>query len=99
MASVAPSILLVEDDLSLRDSLCQFLSDHGYRAITASTAKEGWDLLRSRGPRRGRLDLNVPDGSGLELLKRMAQHHVKARVIVMTAFDLQRIRPAGVAEI
>jgi two-component system response regulator PilR (NtrC family) len=45
------------------------------------------------------LDLNLPDGSGLELLQRMAKHHVKAHVIVMTAFDLQRIRPAAAAGI
>ena len=98
MTELLDSILLIEDDLSLRDSLCQFLNDHGYRTLAASTAKQGWEMVQSGRPRLLLLDLNLPDGSGLELLKKMSQGGGGgggASVVVMTAFDLKHMRPAG----
>lgn len=94
----APCILLVEDDISLRDSLCQFLEDHGYRTVTAAGARAGWELIRKQQPRLCLLDLNLPDGSGLDLLKKIAQHGFTTRVVVMTAFDLHHARPPGNVE-
>src|SRR5687768_10034558 len=93
MTETLDSILLVEDDLSLRDSLCQFLNDHGYRTLAASTAKQGWEMVQSGRPRLLLLDLNLPDGSGLDLLKKISQRG-GASVVVMTAFDLKHMRPA-----
>lgn len=94
MTQALDSILLVEDDLSLRDSLCQFLKDHGYRTLEASTAKQGWELVQSGRPRLLLLDLNLPDGSGLDLLKKISQRGGTESVVVMTAFDLKHMRPA-----
>ena len=94
MTQTLDSILLVEDDLSLRDSLCQFLNDHGYRTLAASTAKQGWEMVQSGHPRLLLLDLNLPDGSGLDLLKKISRRGGGASVVVMTAFDLKHMRPA-----
>ena len=99
MVQRAPSILLVEDDLSLRDSLVQFLNDHGHRTQTAATAKAAWEELRARPAALVLLDLNLPDGSGLDLLKRIVQSGIRTRVVVMTAFDLAHLRPAGAGEV
>lgn len=87
------SILLVEDDLSLSDSLCQFLNELGYRTITCSTARQGWELITTHHPRLCLLDLNLPDGSGLDLLRRIVKNHLPVKVVVMTAFDLPNLRP------
>ena len=92
-------ILLIEDDLSLRDSLSQFLADHGYRTAVAANAKQGWEMLRRYSPNLCLLDLNLPDGSGLDLLKRVVEHRIDMKVIVMTAFDLRQVRPAGAGEV
>jgi len=97
MVSAISPILLVEDDPSLRDSLGQFLHDHGYRTVVARTAREGREMLRTARPWLCLLDLNLPDGSGLDLLKRLIQQRIDIRVVVMTAFDLQRLRPADMA--
>lgn len=87
------TILIIEDDLPLSASLGEFLEDHGYRTLTAATAKEGWNLLRGGQPRLCLLDLNLPDGSGLDLLRKLAQVHLDVQVVVMTAFDLLHLRP------
>jgi DNA-binding response OmpR family regulator len=99
MTHEAHPILLVEDDLSLRDSLCQFLEDHGYRTIVASTAKQGLEAIRTRRPALCLLDLNLPDGSGLDLLRVVAKAGAQTKVIVMTAFDLHHLRPTDAGHV
>ena len=95
MTETIEAILLVEDDRSLRGSLCQFLSDHGYRTIEAGTARQGWELVQEQRPVLCLLELNLPDGSGLDLLRRIVEGGEKVRVVVMTAFDLKHLRPSG----
>ena len=87
-------ILLIEDDLSLGESLCQFLRDHGYQTVQAATTREGWEIIRQQKPPLCLLDMNLPDGSGLEVLRRIVRQGLAVRVVVMTAFDLLHMRPA-----
>ena len=93
MAATSASILLVEDDASLRRSLRDFLKDHGYQPHTAGTMREAWETLRAIGPAVCLLDLNLPDGSGLDLLRRIVDEGLPVRVIVMTAFPLGHLQP------
>jgi two-component system, NtrC family, response regulator PilR len=88
-------ILLVEDDLPLSESLRQFLGDHGYRTATAATARQAWESIHRSPPRLCLLDLNLPDGSGLDILRKIEEHRLPVRVVVMTAFDLHRMRPGA----
>ena len=90
---------MIEDDLSLRDSLCAFLGDHGFATLAASTARSGWELIRSKRPKLCLLDLNLPDGSGLDVLKKLVEQKLDVRVVVMTAFDLKHMRPNGVEDV
>jgi DNA-binding response OmpR family regulator len=90
-------ILLVEDDLSLQGSLAEFLHDRGYRTIAASTLLDGRRLLASEDPWLCVLDLNLPDGCGLELLRQLSADGRRCRVIVMTAFGLAHQRPDNYA--
>lgn len=95
MTETIETILLVEDDSSLRESLSQFLVDHGYRTVTAETARQGWQAVHEQRPVLCLLDLNLPDGSGLELLRKIVAEGSPMRVVVMTAFDVRHLRPAG----
>jgi two-component system nitrogen regulation response regulator GlnG len=95
MTQDGSTILLVEDDRSLRGSLSQFLEDHGYRTLLAETARQGWELAWEQKPDLCLLDLNLPDGSGLDLLKKVADARLGMKVVVMTAFDLHHARPAN----
>jgi two-component system, NtrC family, response regulator HydG len=90
-----PPVLLVEDDLSLRKSLEQFLADHGYRTLCVSTISSAFEAFRVGNPWLCLLDLNLPDGSGLELLRFSATRELPCRFIVMTAFNLTHQKPGG----
>lgn len=90
-ASTAPTILLVEDDLSLQESLKDFLIESGFETHAASSRQEGEMLLRTLRPTVCLLDLNLPDGSGLDLLRLIVQEALPVRAIVMSAFPVQRL--------
>jgi DNA-binding response OmpR family regulator len=90
----AASILLVEDDVSLRRSLMEFLKDSGYHPYSVGTMAEAWPAVIAVKPAVCLLDLNLPDGSGLDLLRRIVAEKLSVRVIVMTAFPLQHLQPA-----
>jgi len=87
------NILLVEDDVSLCLSLRNFLRDSGFPTLCAGTKREAWETIRTVQPPVCVLDLNLPDGSGLDVLRRIVQEGLPVRVIVMTAFPLQHLRP------
>jgi CheY-like chemotaxis protein len=90
--STRTCILLIEDDPSLLESLRDFLEEHGFDTQTASTRLRGEEMLRKLRPAVCLLDLNLPDGSGLDLLRLIVQERLPVRVIVMSAFPLQRLR-------
>ena len=92
MSSTAISILLVEDDASLQASLREFLDDHGYQTFAAGSRVEGTELVRRLRPAVCILDMNLPDGSGAEVLRVIAQENLGVRVIVMTAFPVEHLR-------
>lgn len=90
--STQASILLIEDDLSLQTSLRGFFEDHGYPTHAAGTRADGEaHLLRLR-PAICVLDMNLPDGSGLDVLRTIVQEKLPVRVIVMSAFPIEHLR-------
>ena len=85
-------ILLIEDDLSLQESLRNFFDENGYETFVAGSRREGQDLLRQQKRAICLLDLNLPDGSGLDLLRQVVQEGLAVKVIVMSAFPIQHLR-------
>jgi DNA-binding response OmpR family regulator len=92
MSTQTSSILLVEDDVSLQTSLRGFFEDHGFETYAAGTRQEGQEVLRSVKPSICLLDMNLPDGSGLDLLRVIVQERLAVRVIVMSAFPIEHLR-------
>jgi DNA-binding response OmpR family regulator len=92
MSTRTSVILLVEDDSSLRDSLADFLADHGFETHAAGSRAEGQAMLRSLRPAVALLDLNLPDGSGVDLLRVIVQERLPVRAVVMSAFPSERLR-------
>lgn len=83
-----PRILLVEDDLFIREALAELLGDEGYTVQIAAHGGHGLAALE-RGPRFDLilLDLVMPEVSGLKFREAQLQHPAWATVptIVLTA--------------
>ena len=80
------SILLVEDDPSLRTSLKDFLDDQGFETHAAQTRAEAAEMVRRIRPAVCLLDMNLPDGSGADILRLIVSERLPVKVIVMTAY-------------
>ena len=62
------SVLIVDDDAALRDSLEDILRDEGYHPMSTGTCAEALKIARHEEPKAALLDLKLPDGSGTTLL-------------------------------
>jgi DNA-binding response OmpR family regulator len=65
------TLLLVEDDAVVRTFLADNLSADGYELVLAGTLHEALRALERHRPDLALVDLGLPDGSGLELVRRV----------------------------
>ena len=92
---MARNILVVEDDPTYLKLLMNIVRGKGYKCICAATGESGL-LLTENYPVNGIiLDLNLPDGSGLELLPHLPKRDDPPTVVVVTARDQVSDRIAG----
>lgn len=66
-------ILLVEDDIQLTQLLKVLLAHDGYQVSLATTLSEASRLIDRFGPEAIILDVQLPDGNGLEWMKKMRE--------------------------
>jgi two-component system, NtrC family, response regulator AtoC len=78
-------ILIVDDDIIIRDSLYEFLTVEGFTADRAKDIKGAKTRLAQRDYALVLIDVNLPDGDGLELVEWVHSHH-PSLVLVMTAY-------------
>jgi FixJ family two-component response regulator len=88
MADTGPRtrVYVVDDEASVRQSLCALLSAHGYEAVGSPTAE---DFLARAGAASGLcafVDLRLPGMGGLELQRAIAAAGLGIRVIILTAY-------------
>ena len=79
-----PRLLIVDDDPSILESLAERFGARGYAVTTAASGRDGLERLRA-GTDVVLLDLQLPHGDGLSVLRRMAEEGLEATVIVITA--------------
>ena len=86
MSAEKAAILVVDDDLSMRELLGYMLGREGYLVETASGGNEALSLLKNRGFDLLLCDIRLGDISGLEVLKAARELHPGAVVIMISAF-------------
>src|SRR5436309_6182095 len=63
------TVLVVEDHTATRRFLADNLQADGYEPIEAASVADAWHVIETRFPDLGIVDLGLPDGNGLELLR------------------------------
>jgi len=80
------SILIVDDELSVRDSLTNWFMEDGYDVDTAEDAKVALNKIQAHNFHIILVDIKLPGMDGLELNRRIKAINEETIVIIMTAF-------------
>lgn len=80
-------ILIIEDDTALNKGLCKALTTGDRQLISCTDIRTARDQILCSTPSLILLDINLPDGSGLDFLKEIKNTSFAIPVILLTAND------------
>jgi two-component system, NtrC family, response regulator AtoC len=81
-----PSILVIDDDASIAETLDLYLTEEGYKVRTALTGTEGLNKYVQEQSDVVILDIRLPDISGFTVLEDLKEENENIKVIMITAF-------------
>jgi heterodisulfide reductase subunit A len=79
-------ILVVDDELIVRDSLKEWLKEEGFAVDMAASGSEALDQLTKQAYQLMLLDIKMPDMDGVEVLQKAKESFADINVIMMTAY-------------
>jgi DNA-binding response OmpR family regulator len=79
------TILVIDDDESLRDTIGLMLEQEGFRPLLAADGKSGYERAITAKPDLILVDLRLPGMSGIEISKQLRAGNVKTPIIVLSA--------------
>jgi DNA-binding response OmpR family regulator len=91
---VARSILVVEDEPTLRETLAEALEGEGFEVVQAADGRRALSLFRTRRPDLVLLDLMLPEISGLEVC-RTIRSESSVPIVMLTARDAEVDKVVG----
>ncbi len=84
------TILVIDDEPSIRKSYSNFLEDYNYSTLEASNGHEGMVLLKEKKPDLVLVDLHMPDIDGLDILAWATEHAPNTPTIVCSGTGVIR---------
>src|SRR5579859_5267840 len=84
--SAAGSVLIIDDEAEIRESLQTLLELEGFEVETAMTGEEGLMQMADRPFDLVLLDLTLPGKNGIEILSDIRNHDTRLPVIMITAY-------------
>ena len=82
------SVLVVDDDASIRDLLCQLLTSLGYKVSEAENGEQGLKAYQVEPANIVLLDMFMPVKDGFETMRDLLRYDPNVRVIAMTGGGL-----------
>lgn len=78
-------ILVIEDELALCETIVAYLEEEGYRCEQAGTVELGSEKVNLYEYDCMLVDIGLPDGSGLSLIKELKKCHPETGIIIISA--------------
>ena len=91
MMSKAPSILVVDDELSMREFLDVLLSKEGYKVSVAKNGKQAVNMIEKNDYDLVLSDIRLGDITGLEVLKEAKKKNPDTAIIMISAYSTTEI--------
>jgi two-component system, response regulator RegA len=80
------TVLIVDDDVPFRERLGRALTDRGYEVATAGTVAAALAAAQSDSPEFALVDLRLPDGSGLDVVRALLDIDASTHIVVLTGY-------------
>ena len=80
-------IIFADDDLVIRESITQLLTDNGYRVRVAKDGSEAFELYKKHRPDMMLLDIGMPKMRGTEVCERIREDDPNTPILFFTGFD------------
>jgi len=80
----APTVLIIDDDLAVLESLEMVLKAAGFRVLTARNGWEGLRVFRQHAPAVVVTDIMMPEQDGIGTMLQMRRERPNVKVIVMS---------------
>jgi CheY-like chemotaxis protein len=97
MPNLPATLLIVDDEPTIRESLSQVLTEIGYRVRSAEDGLSALREIMNEAPELLLSDLNMPGISGFELLSEVRRRFPAIRTIAMSGSFRGDEAPSGVA--
>jgi NtrC-family two-component system response regulator AlgB len=78
--------LIIDDDRNISTTLTVYLEDKGFEVFAARSAADGLQVFRREAPNIVILDMKLPDGDGLDVLKDIIATSPGTQVVMITAY-------------
>jgi two-component system nitrogen regulation response regulator NtrX len=85
-APVGDLVLVIDDDEAMRKSTVGLLHGRGFKALAADSVGEGLRLFSERRPAAVLLDLKLPDGTGIDVLRELQRQAPGTPVVVVSGY-------------
>lgn len=78
------TVLVVEDDLVYRNALIDTLRAEGFTGLPATGVREALRILQGPPPDLALIDLRLPDGSGIDIVRALAEAAPGCRAVLLS---------------
>ena len=82
---VVPSLLITDDDLAFRETLCGVFQPRGFRVFSAGDGEEALEILGRQQVHLMLVDMHMPRLTGLETIRRVRQFRSRLPWILLSA--------------
>jgi len=101
--SASETLLIVDDEPLMTDIFQQFMTRRGFRVLTAATGQEALATVTAQGEaiKLVMLDITLPDMSGIEVARRLAENAPALPVVIASGHDIDSslALPPNIAEV
>jgi DNA-binding response OmpR family regulator len=79
-----PKILVIDDDMPVRDTIVRILERKGYRVLVAADGVHGLRMFRSEQPDLVITDIIMPEKEGLETIREIRDQRPDAKILAIS---------------
>ena len=83
------SVLVVDDEEVVRQTVGRILTDEGFDVLVAGDGKTAIDLSRTKDIDAALLDIKLPDMTGVDVFEKIQMYRPNVKAVIMTAFEIK----------